>query len=71
MLVKLETTDYGPLALEIASKKPDAVALFLTLAQALGLTKELRLQNVKTQYYGYAGIVINSLIDIAGPGSRA
>lgn len=68
MLVKLETTDYGPLALEIASKKPDAVALFLTLAQTLGLTKELRLQNVKTQFYGYAGIVINSLIDIAGSG---
>ena len=64
---KIGTADFGPMALEIASKKPDAVAMFLTQGETVGLAKELRLQNVQTQLYSYAGLVINSLIDLAGP----
>ena len=64
---KLGTADFGPMAIEIASKKPDAVAMFLTQGETVGLAKELRLQNVRAQVYSYAGLVINSLIDLAGP----
>ena len=64
---KIGTADFGPMAIEIASKKPDAVAMFLTQGETVGLAKELRLQNVRAQVYSYAGLVINSLIDLAGP----
>jgi branched-chain amino acid transport system substrate-binding protein len=64
---KLGTADFGPMALEIASKKPDAVALFLTQGETVGIAKEMQLQNVRAQVYSYAGLVINSLIDLAGP----
>lgn len=63
---KLGTADFGPMAIEIASKKPDAIAMFLTQGETVGLAKELRLQNVRRQIYSYAGLVINSLIDLAG-----
>jgi branched-chain amino acid transport system substrate-binding protein len=64
---KLGTADFGPMALEIASKKPDAVALMLTQGETVAIVKELKLQKVNAQIYSYAGLVINSLIDLAGP----
>ena len=64
---KLGSTDFGPMAIEIASKKPDAIAMFFTQNETVALAKELRLQNVRIPIYTYAGIVINSTIDIAGP----
>jgi ABC-type branched-subunit amino acid transport system substrate-binding protein len=64
---KLATADFGPMAIEIASKKPDAIAMFMTQGETVGLAKELQLQKVRVQLYSYAGLVINSLIDLAGP----
>ena len=67
MGTKLGTTDFGPMAIEIASKKPDAIAMFFTQNETVALAKELRLQNVRIPIYTFAGIVINSTIDLAGP----
>lgn len=64
---KLGSTDFGPMAIEIAAKKPDAVALMLTQGETVALAKELRAQKVNVPLYTYAGLVINSLIDLAGP----
>lgn len=64
---KLGSTDFGPMAIEIASKKPDAIAMFFTQNETVALAKELRLQNVRIPLYTFAGIVINSTIDLAGP----
>lgn len=64
---KLGNTDFGPMAIEIAAKKPDAVALMLTQGETVALAKELRTQKVNVPLYSYAGLVINSLIDLAGP----
>jgi ABC-type branched-subunit amino acid transport system substrate-binding protein len=64
---KLGNTDFGPMAIEIAAKKPDAIALMLTQGETVALAKELRTQKVNAPLYSYAGLVINSLIDLAGP----
>jgi branched-chain amino acid transport system substrate-binding protein len=66
MPVKLGTTDYSPIALELAGKKPDAVIFIGTIPELVALAKELKQQNVKTQLYTYGGNVSNDLISQGG-----
>lgn len=64
--IKLGTADLGPVALEIAAKKPDAVAIFLTQNETVGLLKELQQQRVKAATFVYASVVNNALVELAG-----
>lgn len=66
MPVKLGTTDYAPIALELAGKAPDAVVFIGTMQELVALAKELKQQNVRTQLYTYGGNVANDLISLGG-----
>ena len=64
---KFNTQDYGPIALEIAQKKPDAVVAILAQGELVALAKELKQQGASTALYSYAPAVSNAIIDLAGP----
>lgn len=66
MPVKLGTTDYVPIALELAGKAPDAVVFIGTMQELVALAKELKQQNVTTRLYTYGGNVANDLINLGG-----
>lgn len=66
MPVKLGTTDYAPIALELAGKAPDAVVFIGTMQELVALAKELKQQNVQTHLYTYGGNVSNDLINLGG-----
>ena len=63
---KFGTTDYGPIALEIASKKPDAVVAILTSPETIALSKELRQQGSRTALYSYGPAVQVSFPELGG-----
>ncbi|MCO5164118.1 MAG: ABC transporter substrate-binding protein [Mesorhizobium sp.] len=66
MPVKIGTTDYAPIALEIAGKKPDAIVFIGTINELSLLAKELKQQNVPTQLFTYGGNVTSDLINLGG-----
>jgi len=66
MPVKIGTTDYAPIALEVAAKKPDAIVFIGTIIELAALAKELKQQNVETQLFTYGGNVTNDLINLGG-----
>lgn len=66
MGVKLGTTDYAPIALEVAGKKPDAIVFIGTIIELAALAKELKQQNVETQLFTYGGNVTTDLINLGG-----
>ncbi len=66
MPVKLGTTDYSPIALEVAGKKPDAIVFIGTIIELAALAKELKQQNAETQLFTYGGNVTNDLINLGG-----
>ncbi len=66
MPVKIGTTDYAPIALEVAGKKPDAIVFIGTIIELSALAKELKQQNVRTQLFTYGGNVTNDLINLGG-----
>lgn len=66
MPVKIGTTDYAPIALEVAGKKPDAIVFIGTITELSLLAKELKQQNVQTQLFTYGGNVTNDLINLGG-----
>lgn len=66
--VKFGSMDYGPIALDLANKKPDALVLMLVEQELAALVRELGLQGFKPALYGWTSIVSNQVISIAGPG---
>ena len=66
MAVKLGTSDYAPIALEVARKAPDAVVFIGTIQELAALAKELKQQKVTTQLLTYGGNVSTDLIKIGG-----
>ena len=64
---KLQTTDYGPAALELVKKKPDAVIFILGQPEVIAASKELRQQGYKGTLYAYAPAVANSTLELGGP----
>ncbi|MGE0502011.1 MAG: ABC transporter substrate-binding protein [Rhizobiaceae bacterium] len=66
MPVKIGTTDYAPIALEVAGKKPDAIVFIGTIIELAALAKELKQQSVETQLFTYGGNVTNDLINLGG-----
>ena len=64
---KLQTTDYGPAALELVKKKPDAVIFILGQPEVIAASKELRQQGYKGALYAYAPAVANSTLELGGP----
>jgi branched-chain amino acid transport system substrate-binding protein len=64
---KFNTQDFGPIALEIAQKKPDAVLAILQQSELVALAKELAQQGARVPLYSYAPAVSNALIELAGP----
>jgi branched-chain amino acid transport system substrate-binding protein len=64
---KLGTTDYGPIALELKKKKPDAVVFIMAQGETIAAAKELRLQGYKGAFYSYSPAVSNALLELGGP----
>ena len=64
---KFGTTDYGPLALDLAKKNPDAVALIMAQGEVIAAAKELRQQGYKGAFYTYSPSVANSVLELGGP----
>lgn len=67
MPVKMGTSDYAPVALELAGKAPDAVVFIGTIQELAALARELRQQQVTARLYTYGGNVSNDLIALGGP----
>ncbi len=63
---KIGSTDYGPAALELIKKKPDALVLIVAQGEAIAAVKELRQQGYKGALYAYAPAVSNSLFELGG-----
>ena len=64
---KFDTQDYGPIALEIARKKPDAVVYILAQPEIIRIAKEFHAQGLKVAQYTYSPSVANSMLDLGGP----
>jgi branched-chain amino acid transport system substrate-binding protein len=64
--VKLGTADYSPIALQIASSKPDAVVMILPVGEVVALAKSLQRQNVKIPLYTYSPNVSNDTLTLGG-----
>jgi branched-chain amino acid transport system substrate-binding protein len=64
--VKYSTTDYGPIALDLIKKSPDAIVLIQVEAEVVAAAKQLRDQGYKGHLYSYAAAVANSLIALGG-----
>lgn len=63
---KLGTTDFGPIALDVIKKAPDAVALIMAQAEVIAAAKELRQQGYKGEFYSYSPTVANSVLELGG-----
>jgi branched-chain amino acid transport system substrate-binding protein len=64
---KFDTQDYGPIAIDIAKKKPDAIVYILAQNDIVRLSKELATQGFKATAYTYAPTVANSFVELGGP----
>jgi len=63
---KFDTQDYGPIALEIARKKPDALVYILAQPEIIRIGKEFHAQGVKVPQYTYSPSVANSMLELGG-----
>jgi branched-chain amino acid transport system substrate-binding protein len=63
---KFDTTDYGPIAVDIARRKPDTVVFILAQGEVVRAAKELRQQGVKSAFYTYSPNVSNSILELGG-----
>lgn len=61
---KLNTTDYGPAAVDLVKKKPDAIVFILGQGEILAAAKEFRQQGYKGTLYAYAPAVANSTLEL-------
>jgi branched-chain amino acid transport system substrate-binding protein len=66
MAVKLGTADYGPIALQVANAKPDAVVMIQPIEELVALAKALERQNVKIPLYTYAPNVSLDTLKLGG-----
>jgi branched-chain amino acid transport system substrate-binding protein len=66
LAVKIGTTDYGPIALEIINKNPEAIVSIQILQEVALLSKALRQAGSNIQVYTYAPNVANSTIELGG-----
>ena len=64
---KFGTTDYAPVALEVAKKNPDCVVMIMAQGEVIAAAKELRAQGYKGAFYSYSPTVVNSVLELAGP----
>lgn len=66
MPTKFGTTDYSPIALDVAKKNPEAVVLILAQGEMIAAAKELRQQGYKGALYTYSPSVANSVLELGG-----
>lgn len=66
MAVKIGTTDYGPITVDVMRKKPDAIICIQIQQEIVALSKGLRQQGDKTPVYSYAPTIAQSTIDLGG-----
>ncbi len=64
--VKIGTTDYGPIVLDIMNKKPDAIVSIQLLQEIVLLSKGLKQQGADIQVYSYAPTVGEATIKLGG-----
>jgi branched-chain amino acid transport system substrate-binding protein len=66
MAVKIGTTDYAPIALEIARKKPDAIVMIQLQQEIALLAKGLKQQGASIAMYTYGPNIAKSTIELGG-----
>ncbi len=66
MAVKIGTTDYAPIVLDIARKKPDAIVMVQLQQEIVLLAKGLKQRGVSIPLYTYAPNVAQSMIELGG-----
>ena len=66
MPVKMGTADWAPVALDIISRKPDAIVSIGSIPDLVALAKSMQQQNFKAPIYTYAGGVSNETIKLGG-----
>jgi branched-chain amino acid transport system substrate-binding protein len=66
LAVKIGTTDYGPIALDIINKNPEAIVSIQILQEVALLSKALRQAGSNIQVYTYAPNVANATIELGG-----
>jgi len=66
LAVKLGTSDYAPIGLQVANGKPDAIVMILPVDEAVALAKALARQGVKVPLYTYAPSVSLDLLALGG-----
>jgi ABC-type branched-subunit amino acid transport system substrate-binding protein len=64
--VKIGTTDYAPIALDVARRAPDAVVFIGTVPELVALAREVKQQNVRAQIFTYGGNVTSDLLTLGG-----
>lgn len=64
--VKFGTTDYAPIGLDVANKKPDAIVAILAVEELVALSKALNRQNFNVPIYTYAPNVSNDTLELGG-----
>ena len=66
MAVKIGTTDYAPIALDVARKNPDAIVSIQIQQEVVLLAKGLKQQGRATPIYTYAPNVAQSTLELGG-----
>ncbi len=66
MPVKIGTSDYGPIVLDVMNKKPDAIVCIQLLQEIVQLEKGLKQQGAKIDVYSYAPTVGQATIKLGG-----
>ncbi|HEU0222031.1 MAG TPA: ABC transporter substrate-binding protein, partial [Paracoccaceae bacterium] len=66
MPVKMGTTDYAPITLEVARMQPDAIVCIQQLQEIVQLAKGLRQQGHQIPIYSYAPTVAQATIKLGG-----
>lgn len=67
MPVKIGTSDYAPIALDVARRAPDAIVFIGTVPELVALAREVKQQGVKAQLLTYGGNVTSDLLTLGGP----
>ena len=64
--IKFATSDYAPVAINIAQTKPDAIITLLSEFETVLLCKELKAQSLAIPIYGWVPVVTESLVKNGG-----
>jgi branched-chain amino acid transport system substrate-binding protein len=64
--VKIDTTDWVPVVLEIKKRNPDAIVLWDAVADVIALSRELKNQGLSVPLYTYSWNAQRMIVDLGG-----